>query len=116
MPWLKIVETPPVPASVQAWNLGAGESAVLSYALAHPGVQAIIDDLAGRRCAVVHHVEVRGCVGLVLVAKQRGLVPAGAARGRGAARGGPVVLRRRDPPRSCPGGRVGRRPARAAFI
>ena len=23
-PWLKIVETPPVPASVQAWNLGAG--------------------------------------------------------------------------------------------
>lgn len=74
-PWLKIVETPPVPASVQAWNLGAGESAVLSYALAHPGVQAIIDDLAGRRCAVVHHVEVRGCVGLVLVAKQRGLIP-----------------------------------------
>jgi predicted nucleic acid-binding protein len=64
-----------VPASVQAWNLGAGESAVLCYALAHPGVQAIIDDLAGRRCAVVHHVEVRGCVGLVLVAKQRGLVP-----------------------------------------
>ena len=73
--WLRIVDTPPVPASVQAWNLGAGESAVLSYALAHPGVPAIIDDLAGRRCAVVHHVQVRGCVGLVLVAKQRGLVP-----------------------------------------
>lgn len=74
-PWLKVVEAPPVPASVQAWNLGAGESAVLSYALAHPGVLAIIDDLAGRRCAVVHHVDVRGCLGLVLVAKQRGLIP-----------------------------------------
>ena len=56
-PWLKIIETPVVPASVEAWNLGAGESAVLSYALAHPGVQAILDDLAGRRCAVVHHVK-----------------------------------------------------------
>lgn len=74
-PWLKIIDTPRVPASVEAWNLGPGESAVLSYALAHRGVQAIIDDLAGRRCAVVHHVDVRGCVGLVLVAKQRGVIP-----------------------------------------
>jgi predicted nucleic acid-binding protein len=74
-PWLKIIDTPPAPASVQAWNLGLGESAVLSCALARPGVQAIIDDLAGRRCAVVHHVKVRGCVGLVLVAKQRGAIP-----------------------------------------
>jgi predicted nucleic acid-binding protein len=64
-----------VPASVEAWNLGPGESAVLSYALVRPGVQVIIDDLAARRCAVVHHLDVRGCVGLVLVAKQRGVVP-----------------------------------------
>ena len=74
-PWLKIVETPAVPGSVEAWNLGAGESAVLSYALAHPGTEAIIDDLAGRRCAVVHRVSVRGCLGLVLVAKQRRVIP-----------------------------------------
>lgn len=70
-----MIETPAVPTSVEVWSLGAGESAVLSYALAHPGVQAIIDDLAGRRCAVVHHVEVRGCLGLVLVAKQRRVIP-----------------------------------------
>lgn len=73
--WLRIIDTPPVPASVQAWNLGAGESAVLSCALARPGVQAIIDDLAARRCAAAHHVDVRGCIGLVLVAKRRGLIP-----------------------------------------
>ena len=73
-PWLRVIETPAVPTSVEVWSLGAGESAVLSYALAHPGVQAIIDDLAGRRCAV-HHVEVRGCLGLVLVAKQRRVIP-----------------------------------------
>lgn len=74
-PWLRVIDTPPVPASIEAWNLGPGESAVLAYAHARPGVQAIIDDLAGRRCAVVHHLEVRGCVGLVLVAKQRGVIP-----------------------------------------
>ncbi len=74
-PWLKIVETPAVPASVEAGNLGAGEAAVLSYALAHPGMQATMDDLAGRRCAVVHHVDGRGCLGLVLVAKQRRVIP-----------------------------------------
>jgi predicted nucleic acid-binding protein len=71
-PWLRVIDTPSVPASIEAWNLGPGESAVLAYAIAHPGVQPIIDDLAGRRCAVVHHLEFRGCVGLVLVAKQRG--------------------------------------------
>jgi predicted nucleic acid-binding protein len=74
-PWLKTIETPTVPASVEAWNLGAGEAAVLSYALAHPGVDAIMDDLAGRRCAIVHHVNVRACLGLVLVAKQRRVIP-----------------------------------------
>ena len=35
------------------WNLGRGESAVLSYALANPGVRAIIDDRDARRCAQV---------------------------------------------------------------
>ena len=36
---------------IMAWDLGAGETAVLSYALDHPGCVAIIDDLAARKCA-----------------------------------------------------------------
>ena len=49
--WLHIVPTPPIPVSVQAWNLDAGESAVLAVALSQPDSQAILDDLAARRCA-----------------------------------------------------------------
>ena len=57
-------------------DLGAGESAVLAWAHAHPGSLAIVDDLAGRRCAAALRIPVRGTLGLVLVAKQRGRIKA----------------------------------------
>ena len=59
---------------VQAWDLGAGETAVLSYALARPDYVAVIDDLAGRRCASSLNITVIGTVGLIVLAKRRGLV------------------------------------------
>jgi predicted nucleic acid-binding protein len=73
--WLVTVATPPVPPLIQAWDLGAGESAVLSWAYAAPGTEAIVDDLAARRCAAALGIPVRGTLGLVLTAKQRGLIP-----------------------------------------
>jgi predicted nucleic acid-binding protein len=45
-------------------------------AIAHPGANAIVDRLQARRCTSVHHVSVGGTLGLVLLAKQRGVVPA----------------------------------------
>lgn len=74
--WLTIVETPAIPPLIQAWDLGPGESAVLAYAHAHPGVVAIIDDSAGRRCAETLGVPLLGTLGLVMIAKKRGLIPA----------------------------------------
>jgi predicted nucleic acid-binding protein len=74
-PWLLVTEVP-VPPLIQAWDLGPGESAVLAWALAHPGALAVLDDLAARRCAAVLGVPVRGTLGLVILAKQRGLIPA----------------------------------------
>lgn len=74
--WMKIVEAPPVPPVIQAWDLGAGESSVLAWALEHPGTVAILDDLAARRCAAAVHVPVRGTLGLILLAKQRGRIDA----------------------------------------
>lgn len=60
---------------VEAWNLGAGETAVLSYALAHPPLRAILDDADARRCARTLGVPILGTCGVLLLAKRRGLLP-----------------------------------------
>jgi predicted nucleic acid-binding protein len=70
--WLVVTQTPPIPPQIQAWGLGPGESSVLAWGQAHTGSEAIIDDLAGRRCAAALNIPVRGTLGLVLIAKQRG--------------------------------------------
>ncbi|HJP94365.1 MAG TPA: DUF3368 domain-containing protein [Pyrinomonadaceae bacterium] len=70
--WLVVTQTPSIPPQIQAWGLGPGESAVIAWARAHTGSEAIIDDLAGRRCAAAFNIPVRGTLGLVLTAKQRG--------------------------------------------
>jgi predicted nucleic acid-binding protein len=64
-----------IPPLVAGWGLGAGESAVLALALSVPGAVAILDDLAGRRCAAALGVPVRGTLGMVLAAKQRRWIP-----------------------------------------
>jgi predicted nucleic acid-binding protein len=73
--WLLVTQTPPVPAQIQAWGLGPGESSVLAWGYAHPGSEAILDDLAARRCAAAFNIPVRGTLGLALIAKQRGRIP-----------------------------------------
>ena len=74
--WLQTAPAEHVPDSVASWGLGPGESAVVALALVTPGCEALIDDLAGRRCAASLGVPVRGTLGIVLLAKKRGIVPA----------------------------------------
>lgn len=71
----KIIETSRPTGELLAWNLGAGETAVLSLALSEPGWTAILDDGAARRCARSLGVSVKGTLAVVLLAKQRGLIP-----------------------------------------
>jgi predicted nucleic acid-binding protein len=75
-PWLQVKPAVAIPPVIAAWDLGVGESSVLAHALQNPGAEAIIDDLAGRRCAAAIGVPVRGTLGLVLIAKRRGVIPA----------------------------------------
>ena len=68
-------ESVAVSPRVEAWNLGAGETAVLSYALTHPPLRAVIDDAAARRCARTLDIPLLGTGGVLLLAKRRGLLP-----------------------------------------
>ncbi len=71
----EIVPAPPTPPpEIAAWDLGNGETAVLSYALSAPDWVAILDDSAARRCARSFSVKVTGTLAVVILAKERGLI------------------------------------------
>lgn len=72
--WLQQVVPVPPSSKVLFWKLGPGETSVLSWALAHPGSVAIVDDLAARRCAEVLEIPLMGTLGLVLKAKRQGVL------------------------------------------
>lgn len=74
----RIVDTPLPPSELSAWDLGPGETAVLSLALSEQGWTAILDDAAARRCARSFSVPLKGTLAVVILAKQRGLIPSAA--------------------------------------
>jgi predicted nucleic acid-binding protein len=71
---LCIVDAPPPPQEIAAWDLGPGETAVLSLALADPSRRAILDDAAARRCARAIGVPVLGTLGVLVRAKHAGVL------------------------------------------
>jgi len=73
-PWLTKV-TVPVDGSILLWNLGMGESEVLSWALATPGCIAVVDDLAARRCSTALSIRHVGTAGLLILASRFKLIP-----------------------------------------
>jgi len=71
--WLRQVEVATHPL-IAGWDLGAGESSVLSFALENSGCRAIVDDTAARRCARALSILTLGTGGAIVLAKQRGLI------------------------------------------
>ncbi|MBI4761153.1 MAG: DUF3368 domain-containing protein [Chloroflexota bacterium] len=70
-----IVEAPPASPELMAWDLGAGETSVISFALSNPDWTAILDDAAARKCATSFGVPVKGSLAVIVLAKRRGLIP-----------------------------------------
>jgi predicted nucleic acid-binding protein len=70
----RIVEVGTIHPMVAAWDLGTGESEVLSLAAASSGAIAVIDDRSARRCADALGVSARGTLRVLLDAKRAGLV------------------------------------------
>ncbi len=56
------------------WNLGAGESEVLSLAHQLPTHRAMVDDAAARACAQTLGIATLGTGGALVLAKRRGLI------------------------------------------
>ena len=65
----------PVSADLAAWNLGRGESQVITLAGATPSCRAVLDDLEARRCAQSMGLPLIGTLGVVLRAKRKGVIP-----------------------------------------
>jgi predicted nucleic acid-binding protein len=74
--WLSVVPTPPVPEPVRSCNLDDGETAVLAVAHGDPDAEVVLDDLAARRCSARLGIACLGSVGVILVAKRLGSIPA----------------------------------------
>jgi len=73
--WIERVGPTPVPTGVVEWDLDPGEAEVVALALATNGAAALIDDLAGRKCALALGLRVLGTLGVVVAAHRRGHVP-----------------------------------------
>lgn len=69
--------TPDVTLSseILAWDLGKGETAVISCALSNPQPIAVLDDLAARTCAQIFGLRVVGTIGILLRAKNQKIIP-----------------------------------------
>ena len=66
---------PPIHAAMAQWRGGHGEAEVISWALLHPGFTAILDDRRARMLALRNNVSVIGSLRVIVIAKERGLIP-----------------------------------------
>lgn len=64
-----------VSEEVLVWNLGDGETDVLSLAFANKKTHtALVDDRAARKCAETLNIKTLGTGGILVLAKKRGLI------------------------------------------
>ena len=68
----KYSDIPPYP-SVERWNLGPGETQVISMCLQN-NYLAVLDDRMARRCIKAHGLFMTGSLGLILRAKKMKLI------------------------------------------
>ncbi len=73
--WLKVETKIPLDLRVVAWDLGRGESEVISFALLNPSFRVVLDDREARRCAKVLGCNCIGTAGILVLARRRNLLP-----------------------------------------
>ena len=66
--WIRRLTDIPIDPRVTAWDLGDGESAVLSFALRNADCWAVMDDREARRCAMSLGCRFIGTLGIIVLA------------------------------------------------
>ncbi|MCB1158443.1 MAG: DUF3368 domain-containing protein [Leptospiraceae bacterium] len=59
---------------IVSWNLGKGETAVISYCFYNSEYTAIVDDLAAKKCCFTHKLSVLGTGSIIIEAKNQKLI------------------------------------------
>jgi predicted nucleic acid-binding protein len=72
--WVTIRSTHyPLPSPIR--GLGRGETAVLALGTHMPQAVLLLDDIRARRYAIRHGMRITGTLGMILVAKERAMIP-----------------------------------------
>ena len=65
-----------IPDTITRLGLGTGESQVLAWVLANPGFEGVLDDFQARRAANTLRLPIVGSLRVLIILKERGLIPA----------------------------------------
>ncbi len=60
---------------ITGWDLGSGESEVLTWSYQYPSYKVVLDDLAARKFAQTFKISICGTIGVIVQAKKLELVP-----------------------------------------
>lgn len=67
--------SPEVHPALANWRGGSGETEVISWALSNPEFTVVLDDRRARSWAAHHGLPVVGSLRVIVLAKERGLIP-----------------------------------------
>ncbi len=76
LPWVQIKQVVANDLIPLVTDLGRGEAEVIGLGLEHPGSRLILDDALGRWIAKLQHLQITGTLGIVVKAKQQGVLTA----------------------------------------
>jgi len=71
--WAEIIKVEIFPEILE-WNLESGEGSVISQAVKEPNLEILIDDRLANRCARLYQLKTRGTLGILLLAKRKGVI------------------------------------------
>lgn len=75
-PWLRVMPVASAASIPLVMDLGQGEAEVIALGLENPDSRLILDDMLARRIAHLQKLRFTGTVGVIVKAKQTGLIPA----------------------------------------